>query len=226
MVLQIVGHDGARLRETDESRGRSNDYQKMDSLLIERENVAKSWLDFPAISVQLPPASDRRRAVDAAPGIGVAAKIPVGEAALLAERPNEGPAEMRFAENDPRQQRLSVSLSPAASAAAAIAPLATPIEHIAFHLPDAVAGDQKWNVDVFYRGHVHTTVLGHHAENPRPALRVERIPPEPPRIMVKGEQTDPGAVAFIIDCSGSMGKAVPGAGTTRMVAAKTASAHH
>jgi hypothetical protein len=191
---------------------RSAAYNATDAMLIERRQVARQWVQFSVPSVRLPANGDART-VAARPLIALAEKIPQGEAAFIARQPDSKPASIRYAETDSWNNRLAVATPPG-----------KPKEQIAFQLP-ATLGEtvmQPWPLALFYRGHVAPTTWTPTRLEPGPWFELVRKPAPPPRVIVKGERRDPGAVSFIFDCSGSMGERLPRGGLTVMQAAKSA----
>jgi hypothetical protein len=187
---------------------RSAAYDAVNDQLIERRQVARTWAEFNVPSVQLPPAGDRSGFVEVKPTIQIASGVPAGHAALFAEKE---PIAMRPAETKDWHSRLDI----------AAAPLQKGLDAIDFQLPATKpTGDvQEYPLGLFYRGHVRPAKLVISVQKPGQQYVLNRTPPPPPRIMVKGTQGDTGAVSFIFDCSGSMQNAFHG--VVPMTVAKT-----
>ena len=149
-------------------------------------------------NIKLPP-GNLPSEVDAHPEISVKKEVPAGRASFLVQRESSN--------NWQKREPAPFDQQPAA---------------VKLDLP--TQGDpvlEKWTAALFYRGHVLDTNFGVLRKEPGQVIEIARAEPVAPRIWVGGGDTDPGAITFIVDCSGSMGYAAPDGGT-RMNAAKNA----
>lgn len=195
-------------------------WQTLTAAFEARQQAAQS-------SVFPPPTSDeprlRRRTLEKTIALKLPAELPPGTAALSVEDALDRPAEIRdkAAAGEEFAARAPIAASAQASAFQfdALIRCAPTGDDGSVEMP----ADKPWKVNWLYRGHRKTDEFRVRPIGKGIELVYRRRPPEPATVIVEGEGSKEASVAFVLDCSGSMGEIIAGEQTTtRMTKARSA----